>query len=103
MRTGARFYRGFTIIELVVVMVIAGVLATIGLVGYSSVREGVQDSTAEGYLLALVPAQDQTYGSKGSFASSPTAASALYNSPPSFLLAATPSESESEVSIASAE
>ena len=100
MRIGSR--RAFTLIELVVVMVVAAVLASISLIGYTTVRENIADSSTEQQLLALVPAQAQTYSSVGSFASSPQTAAPLYTDPPYFLSGDTEAESVGEVSLAAA-
>jgi prepilin-type N-terminal cleavage/methylation domain-containing protein len=58
--------RGFTVLELMVVVIIIGVLATLGMINFASVRERVLDREAQANL-RLIRAAERIYRMELSF------------------------------------
>ena len=60
--------RGFTLIELVVVMVVASIVASIGFFTLSSMREGTDLTSAQTSVRAVALAQQRQWGREQAFA-----------------------------------
>jgi prepilin-type N-terminal cleavage/methylation domain-containing protein len=60
--------RGFTLIELMIVVVIVGVLATLGVVGFSKLAGTARTSEATGMIQAIRSAQEAYHAETGTYA-----------------------------------
>jgi len=57
--------KGFTIIELLIVIVVIGILATIGFVAYGNVTKSARDSDRQADASALAKKAEESYANKG--------------------------------------
>jgi len=71
--------KSFTLIELVVVLVIMGVLATLGIAPYNMYRENALDREAEGNLALIIAAEKVYRMEQQAFYTSPTDSEADLN------------------------
>ena len=53
--------KGFTLVELLVVITIIAILATVGFAAFSSTQKGARDATRKGDINAIANALEQTY------------------------------------------
>lgn len=66
-RSGSRSRRGFTIVELLVVIVVIGILATITVVAYNGTQARARDATRIDRLTTIAQALDMYYGDNGRY------------------------------------
>ncbi|MDQ5932109.1 MAG: ral secretion pathway protein [Patescibacteria group bacterium] len=62
--------RGFTIVELLIVIVVIGILAAITLVAFNSVQAGARDSDRKAAVAALIRGLELYYGENGRYPTS---------------------------------
>ena len=62
--------RGFSLIEMIAVLVIISLLASLGFVGYTSIRGNIQEGQTRDILRQVAAAQEAQYRSRGAFVSS---------------------------------
>ena len=60
-------YKGFTIIEILVVVAIIGALAAVGVVAYSGYTEGAKIKSARNVMMTVGLAQTEEYSIYGDF------------------------------------
>lgn len=92
--------KAFTLVELVVTIVIAGILASVATVGFFSVRNGVSDSNARSLLTSVAGPQNSVYASRGVFVTDVDSLDQVYDNPADFVPADVPAGVD-EVSVAS--
>lgn len=91
--------RGFTLLEMVVTMLIAGMLAGIGVASYQSVRQHVDEASARQAARAVVLAEQRLWQRQGAFSEDPTELEALEGAY-SYVDGTTPSTHDTQVSVA---
>lgn len=64
--------RGFTIVELLIVIVVIGVLASIAIVAYNGVQAGARDAKRKSDVAAIVKALELYYTEKGHYPNATT-------------------------------
>ncbi len=65
MKTSPRTSKGFTLVEIMIVVVIIGLLAAMAVPAFNKVRQSSQDKTVLSNLRQLSQAADTYYGDKG--------------------------------------
>lgn len=68
---------GFTIVELMVVIVVIAILATIGLVGYDNIQKGTRDKDRESDIELIQASLETFYSQKGYYPSTNTSPSSI--------------------------
>lgn len=74
---------GFTLIEILVVTVIIGILATMGIVAYSAAMRNARNAKSIANLNAMQAAAEQHYANAGSYAAWATMAASIQGGVPS--------------------
>ena len=72
---GGKFTKGFTIVELLIVIVVIGILAAITIVAYNGIQERARFSTMRSDMASLNKAIQLYYADNGSYPLTPTGSS----------------------------
>ncbi len=67
--SASRISRGFTLVEILVVVAVIGVLATIGIMGFSKVQAGSRDAQRSASMTTLAEALEKYYDQNGEYPS----------------------------------